>query len=152
MPRFRDCAILCIQNKYERCIMTLGKCVVSAAWFFETNIPKYCLKWFVLQGMSCKIRFNSPEEICYELTLFIIVIMYILWHTKNCLLQRFVKYFGFDLIDFQQNYKQFEPLMFKQNLLLLLESKTTLFSSKGTVTNFLAQVHFAITLTHPYHI
>ena len=35
-------------NKYKRCIMTLGKCVVSAAGFFETNIPKYSLKWFVL--------------------------------------------------------------------------------------------------------
>ena len=41
--------------------MTLGKCVVSEAWFLETNIPKYDLKWLVLWGMSCNLSVNSPE-------------------------------------------------------------------------------------------
>ena len=121
-------AILHFWSRYERFIMTLGKCVVSEAWFLETNIPKYDLKWFVLWGMSCNLSVNSPkiflgvDMICH--------IYYIyFWNTKICTLN---SSFWFYYIYFQQKYRQASTkrTLNVETKSFLLESKTTLFQAK----------------------
>ena len=129
-------AILHFQSKYERFIMTLGKCVVSEAWFLETNIPKYDLKWFVLWGMSCNLSVNSPkiflgvDMICH--------IYYIyFWNTKIC---TFFETLLSDLIRFIfsksiNKLRLNEPWMFKQNL-FFVGIKNNSFPSKALSPTF----------------